>query len=141
MTTAAGWRLPVRPLFRILLLFAALDAFVGGAWAVLQPNDLFAMLETTPPRDAVLWRGLGALGVAQAVFLGMLALWPEACGSLVLAPLIGRCLSLGGWLFLLGTDRVRLAATPLVLLAVHEAVWLMVFVAFLVVWYRTRPCR
>lgn len=139
MTTSGDWRLPARTVLLTLLLLVALDSLAMGAWAVMRPDDLFGILGMAPPRDAVLWRCLGAVGVAHAVFLGMLVVWPEAFGPLVLVPLIGRCLSLGGWLFLLGTDRVRLPATPLGLLAAHDAAWLGVLVAFLIVWYRARP--
>lgn len=138
MLTAAG-RLPARPLFLFLLLLTALDSAALGLWAVVRPDDLFAWLELTPPRDVVLWRALGTLAVAHALILCMLVVWPEGFGPLVLVPLIGRALSLGGWLFLLGTDRVRPATTPLGVLAVNDAVALAVLVAFLVAWYRARP--
>src|SRR5437660_1664391 len=122
MKTAAAWRLPARPVFLILLLLAALDSLAVGLWASLRPGDLFDLLRMEPPRDAILWECLGAVAVAHAVFLGMLVVWPEALGPLVLVPLIGRALSLGAWLFLLGTDRVSLPPTPLGLLAAHDAV-------------------
>jgi hypothetical protein len=69
----------------------------------------------------------------------MLVVWPEAFGPLVLVPLFGRALSLGAWLFFLGTDRVRLAPTPLAVLAVNDALGLIVLAVFLVAWYRARP--
>jgi hypothetical protein len=69
----------------------------------------------------------------------MLVVWPEAFGPLALVPLLGRALSLGAWLFLLGTDRVHLAPTPLRVLAVNDALTLTALTVFLVVWVRTRP--
>jgi hypothetical protein len=46
---------------------------------------------------------------------------------------VGRALGCGTWLWLLGTDRVQAAPGPLCLLLAHDAAWLALLLAFLLV--------
>jgi hypothetical protein len=126
-------------LARILLLLAAADSLAAGAWAVLRPGALFALLQTSPPAggDALfLERILGLLLLGQALCLLAAAWRPADCGGLVLVPLAGRLLLCGVWLWLLGTSRVYLPPTPLRGLLLHDAAWVPVFLGFL--WVRLR---
>jgi hypothetical protein len=119
-------------LARSLLLVAAADSFAAGAWAVLRPEALFALLGTPASADALsLWRLLGVLLVGQGLCLIPAAWRPADCGGLVLVPLSGRLLLCGAWLWLLGTPRVSLPPAPLRLLLLHDAAWLPVFLGFL----------
>jgi hypothetical protein len=140
MTTPAAPRL-CRP----LLWAAALDSFLFGLWAVLRPADLFRLLDVRLPDDPfylwqvhvgvlsrktmssprvsdafLLWQLLGVLLLAHLVFLLLAALRPAARGGLALAPLLGRALLAGLWLWLLGTDRVSLPRAPLAGLLAHD---------------------
>src|SRR5438874_1395589 len=91
--------------WRGLLLLAALDAAAAGAWGVSRPGDLFAMLQQAPSDDGLLLcRLLGLLYLMQAVFLFLAAFRPGFVG-LTLAPLLGRMLLCGLWLWLLGSGR------------------------------------
>jgi hypothetical protein len=141
MTFAAAPRL-ARP----LLLAAALDSLLFGLWAVLRPADLFRLLDVRLPDDAfylwqvhvgvlsrkamgaprvsdafLLWQLLGLLLLVHFVFLLLAALRPASRGGLALAPLLGRALQAGLWLWLLGTDRISLPVTPLAALLAHDA--------------------
>jgi hypothetical protein len=141
MTTPAAPRL-CRP----LLWAAALDSLLFGLWAVLRPADLFGLLGVRLPDDPLslwqvhvgalsrqamssprvsdaylLWQLLGLLLLLHFVFLLLAALRPAARGGLALAPLLGRALLAGLWLWLLGTDRVSLPRAPLVVLLAHDA--------------------
>jgi hypothetical protein len=119
-------------LARILLLLAAADSLAAGAWAVLRPDALFALLETPAPQDAVfLWRVLGVLLFCQGLCLVPAARDPDGCGGLVIVPLSGRLLLCGVWLWLLGTSRLHLPAAPLGGLLLHDAAWPPVFLGFL----------
>jgi hypothetical protein len=128
-----------------LLLAAALDSLLFGLWAALRPADLFRLLDVALPADAyclwqvhvgvlsrrvmssprvsdafLLWQLLGLLLLVHFVFLLLAALRPASLGGLALAPLLGRALQAGLWLWLLGTDRVSLPVTPLAVLLTHD---------------------
>jgi hypothetical protein len=119
-------------LARALLLLAALDSLAAGAWAAARPAGLFDWLGAAPSPDALgLWRVLGVLLLGQALCLAAAAWRPADCGGLVLVPLAGRLLLCGAWLVLLGTDRVSLPPLPLRWLALHDALWVPVFLGFL----------
>jgi hypothetical protein len=128
---------------RLLLLLAALDSLALGLWAVLRPQDLFALL-LMPLSDAahdrlLLWRALGLLALAHAGLLAILVWRPEMDGPLVLVPLIGRALGAGLWLWVARAERLDLPSlTRPLLLAAHDAVWLPVFAGFLLIWCRWR---
>ena len=133
-------------LSRPLLLAAALDSLLFGLWAALRPADLFRLLKVPLPEGAfylwqvhvgalsrqamrsprvsdafLLWQLLGLLVLVHFVFLLLAALRPGPRGGLALAPLLGRALQAGLWLWLLGTDRMSLPATPLAALLAHDA--------------------
>ena len=147
---------PVRfeRLFRVLLVLASVDSLAYGMWAVCWPDDLYRRLDL-PARDPIawkllgmgletadhilLWRVMGALFLAQALFLALAAWRPNAWGGLVMMALIGRVLPLGMWLWLLGTERVEMPAAPLRCLAVHDGMWVLVFFAFLMLWGLRKP--
>jgi hypothetical protein len=141
-----------RSVWRLLLLLAALDTVGLGLWAALRPADLFTFLqmplppsEVLPPDRALLWRILGVLALAHAVFLAILVWRPEAYGPLTLVPLIGRAVQAGLWLWVCCTDRLAWPSPgrPFVL-AVHDAAWVPVLVGFLLVWWcwrRAAPAR
>ena len=152
-------------LSRPLLGAAALDSLLFGLWAALRPADLFRLLGVPLPDDAyalwqvhvgvlsreamssprvhdafLLWQLLGLLTLVHCVLLLAAALRPAALGGLALAPLLGRALQAGLWLWLLGTDRVRLPVAPLAVLLAHD----VLVVAALVVFTRrteARTCR
>jgi hypothetical protein len=137
---------PAAPrLSRPLLLAAALDSLLFGLWAVLRPADLFGLLGVRLPDDAyylwqvhvgvlsrqamssprvsdafLLWQLLGLLLLVHFAFLLAAALRPTSLGGLALAPLLGRALQVGLWLWLLGTDRVSLPGAPLAALLAHD---------------------
>jgi hypothetical protein len=133
-------RRSMREVFRWLLVLAALDSLLAGAWAVAWPADragsLFALLNVEPPRDAFLWRGLGGLLLTHVVCLALAAWRPARWGGLALVPLIGRALQCGVWLWLRNTDRVHLPAGVLDGLLVHDVIWLPILAGFL---YLARP--
>jgi len=121
---------PSRP-WKILLFVAALDAAVCGAWAVLRPGDLFALLRLPPGDDGLLlWRLVGVLYLMHAVILPAAAFAP-GWGGLALAPLLGRFLLSGLWLWLLGRPDRAPDVGALVVLLAHDAVWLPCLGAFL----------
>ena len=142
MGPSRGPLLPGRSLYRLLFLLAALDRLGWGLWAVLRSRDVFGLLHVTlpegsPPDQLLLWRLLGVLALADAVFLAILVWRPEACGSAVVVPLLGFALGTGLWLWVYGTARLQLPSRlPPLLLAAHEAVWLPGCVWFLVAWQR-----
>ena len=141
-------------LFRILLALAAVDSLAYALWAMVWPDELFQRLDL-PPHEPIewnligvgletadhilLWRALGALFLAQACILAVVAWKPNVYGGMIVAALIGRLLPLGLWLWLLGTERVQLRAAPLQGLAIHDGVWVLVFAAFLVLWRFRKP--
>jgi hypothetical protein len=95
------------------------------------------------PRDAGLWQLLAFLWLAQAGFLALAAWRPRTLGGLAAAPLIGHALGAALWLWALGAastfpDNRNPFPSPGVLaaLAIHDAVWLVVLAAFLLVWRR-----
>jgi hypothetical protein len=99
---------------------------------VRSPESLFAFLEVPGSEDGLrLCRGLGWLLLAQGATLVAAALWPTSQGALVLFPLSGRALLCGVWLWLLGAQRIALPPEPLLVLLLHDAMWLPVFVVFL----------
>jgi hypothetical protein len=92
------------------------------------------------PRDAGLWHLLAFCSLAHAVALVLAAWRPASFGGLVVLPLVGRAITAGLWLWALGTiatfpeNRVPFPhREPLVALAVHEAIWLPLFLGFLVI--------
>jgi hypothetical protein len=118
----------------LLLGLAAIDTLMMGACAAGWPAALFTFLEVPGSPDG-LWLcwALGCLLLTQAAALLVAALWPARQGALVLFPLSGRALLCGIWLWLLGVDRITLPAGRLRLLLVHDAIWLLVFILFLLV--------
>jgi len=135
---------------RLLFAAAALDCFGIGLWAVAQPRGVFELLQLPalpepqdvsnplkPPRDRLfLWQLLGQLSLVHGALLIALLYRPREYGGLVAVPLIGRTLQTGLWLWLLGSERVTPRVEPLIGLAVHDTIWLLVFAGFLVVWWR-----
>jgi hypothetical protein len=81
-----------------------------------------------------LWQLLGLLTIMQGVFLVAVVGWPESLGALVLVPLTGRLLAVCTWLWLLGTDRVHLPAAALLVLLIHDGLWIPLFAWFLAAW-------
>ncbi len=140
--------------WRCVLLLGALDALAWGlVWAVA-PSELFARLGMAPrndawawqlltrdiaaPRDAGLWQLLAFLSLAHAGFLTLAAWRPRSLGGLVAVPLIGHALGAALWLWAVGAaytfppERVLFPdPRPLWALAVHDAVWLPLLLAFL----------
>jgi hypothetical protein len=139
-----GPLLPGRWVYRLLLLLAGLDRLGWGLWALLRTRAPFDVLHVPlpegPPHDQLLlWRLLGVLALAHAAFLVILVWQPEACGPAALVPLLGFALGAGLWLWVAGTDRLQLPSRlPPLLLAGHEAVWLLVCAGFLIAWQRWR---
>jgi hypothetical protein len=95
------------------------------------------------PRDAGLWQLLALLWLAQAAFLVLAAWRPRTFGGLAVVPLIGHTLGAALWLWALGTiptfpdNRIPFSAPGvLAALAAHDAVWLALLAAFLLVWRR-----
>jgi hypothetical protein len=127
----------MQALSKVLLLLAALDSAVMGALALIVPSLLFHFLQIPNNNDGLLLcRLLGVLFLAHCPFLFLAARQPRVSGGLTLAPLFGRMLSCGVWLWLLNSDRTPADhATPLVLL-IHDAVWLPIFAGFL--WHRSK---
>jgi hypothetical protein len=152
-------------LWRCLLVLAALDAAAWGLVGSVRPallfdrlgveprNDLWAWQLLVkrgdppegipPPRDAGLWQLLVFLSLAQAGFLALAAWRPRTLGGLVVVPLIGHALGAILWLWSLGTistfpDNRNPFSAPgfLAALAVHHEIWLVLLVAFLLVWRR-----
>lgn len=138
--------LPGRRVYRLLFLLAALDQLGWGLWALLRPGDVLAFLRlpplpvALPPDRLLLCKLLGGLALAHVAFLGILVGRPERYGPYALVPLLGRALGAGLWLWAFGSARLNLPAALPLLLAAHDAVWLPVFAAFLIAWYR-RVCR
>jgi hypothetical protein len=143
-------------LARPLLLATALDSLLFGLWAALRPADLFRLLGVPLPegsfylwqvhvgilsREAMssprvhdaflLWQLVGLLLLAHFVFLLLAALRPMGRSGLALAPLLGRALLAGLWLWLLETDRVSLPGAPLRALMAHDALVAAALGAFL----------
>jgi hypothetical protein len=118
--------------WRAFLLLAAVDAAGAGAWLAARPGDLLAFLGQPPNDDALLLgRILGILWLGHALALVLAAVRPRDFGGLVWLPLLGRGLTIGLWLWLLGTDRVQVPETPLLALIVHDVIWQPGFVRFL----------
>jgi hypothetical protein len=134
--------LPGRAVYQLLFLLAALDQLGVGLWALLRPDGVLALLRLPPlpvelpPDRLLLMRLLGALALAHVAFLGILLWRPERWGPFALVPLLGRALGTGLWLWVYGSDRLQLPASPPLLLAAHDALWLPVFAWFLIAWYR-----
>jgi len=122
----------MQALSKALLLLAALDSAATGALALIYPSILFRFLQIPPSADGLLLcRLLGLLFLAHAPFLLLAAHRPHIYGGLTLAPLFGRMLSCGVWLWLLGSGRTPADHAALLVLLVHDAVWLPVFAGFL----------
>jgi hypothetical protein len=157
----APW--PRLGLWRGVLLLAALDAAGWGLVGSVRPalpierlgveprNDTWAWQlmvksgdppEHIPaPRDAGLWQLLAFLTLAQSGFLALAAWRPRTLGGLAVVPLIGHALGAALWLWALGTistfpdNRIPFPSPGiLAALAVHDQVWLVLLVAFLLVW-------
>ncbi len=119
-------------LSKILILAAALDSVAMGALALIYPLALFHFLQISPNNDGLLLcRLLGLLFLAHGPFLFLAARQPNIYGGLTLAPLIGRVLSCGVWLRLLGSTRTTADHAALFALLIHDAVWLPIFAPFL----------
>jgi hypothetical protein len=129
----------MQSLSKILLLLAALDSAAMGALALIYPFVLFHFLQIAPNSDGLLLgRLLGILFLAHGPFLFLAARQPRVYGGLTLAPLFGRILSCGVWLWLLGSTRTTADHAALFALLVHDAIWLPLFAGFL--WNR-RVCH
>ncbi len=113
---------------KVLLLLAALDGAATSAIALASPSILFHFLQIAPNDDGLLLcRLLGFLYLVQAFFLVQVVRQPAIYGGLTLAPLIGRTLSCGVWLWLLGSTRTTADHAALLALLAHDAVWLPIF--------------
>jgi hypothetical protein len=112
-----------------MLGLAALDSVVAGGWAILRPEQGFALLQIPPPQDAFLLRVLGGLLIGQGLCLIAALLRPLEWGGFVWAALLGRLLLGGVWLWLLGAGRMPMQ--PALLLLVHAVLWLPGFAVFL----------
>ncbi len=122
----------MQALSKILLLFAALDSAAMGALALIYPSILFHFLQIAGNADALLLcRLLGVLFLAHAAILILAVRQPRVYGGLTLAPLLGRMLSCGVWLWLLGSTRATADHGALLILLAHDAVWLPIFAGFL----------
>jgi hypothetical protein len=117
-----------------MLGLAALDSVAAGGWAILWPDKVFAALEIEKPQDAILLSVLGGLLVAQGLCLIAALLRPREWGGFVWAPLIGRVLLGGVWLWLLGAG--RLPDQRAYLLLAHEVLWIPGFAVFLAMQWR-----
>jgi hypothetical protein len=139
--------LPAQLLLRIVLGLAAVDSAVVGLWALLRPEDVFRWVQLPEvsggvPGDRLsLWSLLGVIALVYSLFLGILIWQPARTGPLALAPLLGRLIGCGFWLFVLGSDRVELADGPCLLLAAHDAFWALMMAGFLMVWWRAWRAR
>ena len=69
--------------------------------------------------------------LAHAPFLILAVRQPRVYGGLPLAPFIGRMLSCGVWLWLLGSERTTANHAALLGLLVHDGVWLPIFIYWL----------
>jgi hypothetical protein len=133
-------------LIQITLLVSAVDCLVYGLWAGLWPGGLFVWLQFTTHEsikwkllgakietadELLLWRVLGCLFLAHTILLAFGAWRPRSLGSLIWAPLIGRTMMVGFWLWLLGSERVEIPVHSLAWLAVHDGVVLFAFAASL----------
>jgi hypothetical protein len=109
-----------------------------GTVALISPSLLFHFLQIPTNNDGLLLcRLLGVLFLAHGPFLFLAARQPRVYGGLTLAPLFGRILSCGVWLWLLGSTRTTADHAALFALLIHDAVWLPLFAGFL--WNR-RVC-
>jgi hypothetical protein len=128
--------------YRLLFLGAAFDRAGWGLWALLWPDQVFGVLglpDTPQPDQLFLWKVLGGLALVYALVFAILVMRPEACGPVVLVPLLGLLLGTGVWLWAYGTERLLLPSrVPPLLLAAHDAVWLPPLLWFLVAWRRWR---
>ena len=123
---------------RLVLAVAALDSLAMGIWASVFPDQLFTLLQTKTPSDAFLWQVLGVLYLANALCLAGAAIWPVEYGRLTLVPWVGRLLSCGMWLWLLGSHHIAPAHEPLWWLLAHDAVWLVLLTGVLVAHFASR---
>jgi hypothetical protein len=140
---------------QIALVVGALDCVAYGLYAWFRPEWLFEFLQfaTHPPIDweilrvslespdeVLLWRLLGAFFWAHSVILVVAAWRPRRLGSIAWAPLIGRGLMLGLWLWLLGSERVHMARNALWVLVGHDgAVLLLLGMVLTWVWVVRAP--
>jgi hypothetical protein len=112
-------------IWQVFLTIAALDVWAVGVWAVLRPDDLFHFLHCPANDDGlVLCRLLGCLNLMYAPCFILAAFRPVGCGGLALAPLVGRMVSVGPWVWLLASGPLSSPANGVLLgLAVHDALW------------------
>ncbi len=143
MPPTASFSVPAPRLFSVLLALAALDSFAGGVWALARPGDLFEFLQVPAPADdaRLLWSVLGAVGLVYGLFLVILITRPGRLGMLALAPLLGRLIGVGLWLFVLGSGRGPVpvegtAVSAYLLLAARDGAVAIILAAFLVLWWR-----
>jgi hypothetical protein len=153
-------------IWRGILLLALIDALGWGVLGTIRPGTLASALGMEPrndsgawqlltersdppkgirpPRDAAgLWQLLAFISLAQAGFLA-LAVWrPRSLGDFAIVPLIGHALGTALWLWALGSinalppNRVTFPnRTVLWSFAGHEAIWLPLLIAFLIVRHR-----
>jgi hypothetical protein len=123
---------------RLLLAVAALDSAAMGLWANAFPEQLFGLLQIKSPADGFLWPVLGLLYLVNALCLAGAAMWPVEYGSLTLVPWVGRLLSCGMWLWLLGSRHINPAHEPLWWLLAHDAFWLVLLTGVLVAHFGSR---
>lgn len=117
---------------KVLLVVAALDSAATGALALVYPSLLFYFLQISTNADGLLLcRLLGLVYLAHAPFLILAVRQPGVYGGLPLAPFIGRMLSCGVWLWLLGSERTTANHAALLVLLVHDGVWLPIFIHWL----------
>jgi hypothetical protein len=120
---------------RVLLLLAGLDSLALGTWASTRPADLFQWVALAPSEDALrLWQVVGVLTLGQVPCLVLAAARPARFGGLVVAPVFGRALQAGLWLWLLGTPQVRVATPPVLLLCAHDVFGFAALLGWLGFW-------
>src|SRR5438270_760517 len=132
-----GAPLPYRNLFRALFLLAAADSLAWGLTAIFFSQKLFQFLQlpaTHRSLDALhLWRVLGLVMAAHAL-VAFLLQWPEKNGPLAVVLLLGRAINTSVWLWLGNTQRLPLPPFSLLLLVIHDGLWVPVFFGFLLCW-------
>jgi hypothetical protein len=141
---------------QIALVVAAMDCLAYGLYAWFRPEWLFEFLQFTThpaidwekilhvslksPDEVLLWRLLGVFFWAHAVILVIAAWQPRRLGSITWAPLIGRGLMVGLWLWLLGSERLHMARNALWVLVGHDAaVLLLLSMVLMWVWVVREP--
>jgi hypothetical protein len=121
-----------------LLVLSAGDALLSGGWLLLRPEDLFAWLQVPTSMDVILWRLLGLLNLGHGACLILAAYWPEIWAGLTLAPLVGRLLQIGVWLWVLHSEQAAASGIALGWLIAHDALWLPLWLGFLIAFTHQR---